>query len=196
MPEPAETEIDLPFPGKGGKFAQLWDTLTIDGEEYPGKVDVEAEIERKVDVRRVRGRDGGRITDHGLEPTTVTLTFHAWTDVHFAALRALIPRFAARQRLRDRKPFDAYHPALEALGITQLYTTKVGNVRPGGQKGLWEMRVTAIEYFPPPRRRVTRTPATAAGAGGLAGVEHVGVNTNVAGDKRQESPRSNGASNP
>jgi hypothetical protein len=195
MPDAPDLELDLPFPRESGEVAKLWDTIYLDGEEFPGRVDVEAEIERKVDVRRIRGRDGGRITDPGLEPTTVTLTFLAWTAEHFTALRGLIPRFAARQRLRDRAPLDIYHPALAPLGITQVYVTKVGAVKPSTQKGLWEMRVTAIEYYPPPRRRVTRTAAANAGARTLGNQPVVDYGpSDVQG--KMTSPRSNGASNP
>jgi hypothetical protein len=192
MPQP-ELEIDLPFPRTSGKVARLWDTVWLDDVEFPGKVDVRAAVARRVEARKARGRDGAQLTDQGLEPATVTLTFTAWKSDHFEALRDLIPRFAARQRLRDRKPLDIYHPALAPLGIARVYVTKVGNIVPGSTRGTWEMEVECMEYMPPPRRSVTRTVAATANGGGLAGVAHTEVQTNVAGDK---SPRANGAADP
>jgi hypothetical protein len=186
-----DLELDLPWPRTSADTARLWDTVTLDGEEWPGLAEVDAEITRRIQRRRARGRDGGRITDGGLDPTEVPIVFKAWKPEHFTALRALIPRLLARRRLADRTPMDVYHPALAVLGITQLYAKTLGAVKPSGQAGMWEMRVTFIEYFQPPRRAVTRT--VTAPASGLGGIASVGINTNTAGDK---TPRANGGADP
>jgi hypothetical protein len=193
MPQP-ELEPDLPFPRASGATARMWDTVTFSGhdfrdEEFPGKVTVRATVGRRVDVRNARGRDGANLTDQGVEPTTVSLSFLAWKAEHFASLQGLIPRLAARQRLRDREPIDVYHPALAALGLTRVYVTKVGSIEAGSQSGTWQMEVECVEYFPPPKRRVTKGPAGNKTEGtGLSGLATVG--------NQPKSPRSNGAADP
>jgi hypothetical protein len=50
------------------------------------------------------------------------------------------------------------HPKLSMLGISAIYCENVGELKPVGDKGEWEVQVDVWEFRPPPPRNTVGTP--------------------------------------
>lgn len=155
MPPPAAS-TPSPFASPG-----VWDTLVIAGVLFLGLVTVDGDTANALDVKKHKGRDGGKISDSGAVCAELTVTFRTWDEETWASweqvFRAIDP-----QRLPDqRAPVDVTHPSLAQRGITRAYVKKVSLPKREGNE--WRMTATLIQWMPaltdPSGRSVTRAAA-------------------------------------
>jgi hypothetical protein len=133
----------------------IWDEIIFDGFAMPGLAIVSASIGRKIDTKSASGSDGATLTDKGYEPGKVDIKLVLWTREQLEDYLRVRPR---RRPNEPRRPIAVEHPALELLNIRSIYINELSSPTPGTVKGTREITIKAIEYRPPTRRNVTRTP--------------------------------------
>jgi len=168
---PAASVVDLvlvPWWEDNERGAE-WDTVTVNGTQWPGTAKVSGRgVGRKLDVKSRGGADGARVIDKGYEPGRFDITFSLWTSEHVDALGALLPVLNPRRAgAAAAHTVDVYHPALALAGIGRAVVDSVGILQPGSTVGVWELKVSLVEYRPPTPRP---TQAVTPGASSLASV--------------------------
>ena len=155
MPPPAAS-TPSPFASPG-----LWDAITIAGVLFLGVATPDGATGNALDVKKSKGRDGGKISDSGAVCAEFTILFRVWDEVTWASweqvFRAIDP-----QRIPDRRtPVDVTHPALAQRGITRIYVKKVSLPKRVGSE--WQFTADVIQHMPglsdPNGRSVTRAAA-------------------------------------
>jgi hypothetical protein len=140
----------------------LWHTVQLGvGANFvtlPGVARVKGSLGRKLDARSAPGADGGTIVDKGYKLAPVEIEVLLWTDEQYTAWRqASLPLVARRGR--QRLPLTIVFPALNDLGIYEVYLEDITALEPSGQaRGAWECTVKLLEYAPPSRRNATQRP--------------------------------------
>jgi len=169
--EPPSFPDRIEVPYWDGPDGEVWDRLTINGRWYAGTVSVDGQgVSQKLDVRSPPGADGARLVHKGYEPASVELTLRLWTEAHLEDFSALLPQIHPRRRIGARSAIDVFHPALALLLIQRVVVRTVGLLRPSGTPGLFECKLTCLEYAPPTPRSVTRAvaPPRPSGLGDIA----------------------------
>lgn len=128
--------------------ADAWDAVIIQGFPLPGLSHATATTGRKIDVRSVRGKDGARIRDGGYQPAKVEVECIVWDtndlQVLSEAIEAIQPRGGTA-----RSPIQIQHPALAAIGISQVYVESIQ--APKLERGKLITKFTFLEWTEQPR---------------------------------------------
>lgn len=136
--------------------SDAWDAVVIQGFPLPGLSTATATTGRKIDVRSVRGKDGARIRDGGYQPAKIEVECIVWDtndlQVLSEAIEALQPRGGTA-----RTPIQIQHPALAAIGISQVYVETI--TAPKLERGKLVTKFTFLEWTEQPRRTGARPTA-------------------------------------
>ena len=139
----------------------IWDFVTIAGVNSPGVIKDGALSEWKRqhewDVKKGKGTVGATITFTSKPPAEGSITWYLWLPEHFAAWDDFLPLLQYDPTKKQAQAVDIYHPALDAIDVHSVVTTKIGNVMYEG-KGLYSITVDFLEYFPAPNQNATGTP--------------------------------------
>lgn len=149
-------------------FAEVWDVVTIDGVDSPGKCELVDLPKRKYDwdVKKGKGTIGGTDTFTSAGPITFAVKFYAWEEAHFDAWELFLPPLKVDPTKKDNsKAHDFYHPAAADLDLYSVVTGEIGAWEPVGEaaKGMWSRTIQFIEYFPVPPKPALATPAGSSG---------------------------------
>jgi hypothetical protein len=149
---------ELPFPEDDHS---AFDYVLINGGYFVCGSDFpKAEKGRKLDAKSAAGSDGGRIVDKGYDLAKITITLKFWKREHFELWNTVVPELIPRPG-RNRAVVRVRHPALEMLNIEDVVIEKIGSLEHSG-KGLYTLKITAIEYHPATTTNATQTPGRAA----------------------------------
>ncbi len=136
-----------------------WDTVFVAGQPLPGVARVGGKgVEHQVDVKKSPGRDGATFTDLGrdLSRFTITLVLQSQVDWDgFESMRSSLQPLSKTGRLQA---LSVAHPAINALGVTSLYFTRIGVPHPGSVIGTFEVELETIEFRPPKKTAGSGTP--------------------------------------
>lgn len=150
---------ELPFPEDDHSefdYVVINGAYFVCGSDFP-----EADKGRKLDAKSANGSDGGRIIDKGYDLAKVTITLKLWLREHFALWNEIVPELIPRPG-RNRAVVRVVHPALAMLNIEDVVIEKLGSLKHAG-KGLFSVKITALEYHPPTSANATQSPARASG---------------------------------
>jgi hypothetical protein len=143
---------------------QAWDVVVISGVTCPGIVEMgEWKRQHDFDVKKGKGTVGGTVTFVQKPPAEGTIKFLLWTAEQFAAWDTFLPLLKYDPTKKTVSAVDIYHPALDAIDVSSVVTTKIGNVVHEG-KQLYSISVDFLEYFPPPNASAVSTPTQANGS--------------------------------
>lgn len=139
--------------------SDAWDRVIIGGRALPGLSKADATAGRKIDVKSVRGKDGARLRDGGYTPAKVTVECIVWESADLGALSEALERLQPRGGA-SRAPVQIAHPALAAIGISQVYVESIS--APVLDKGKLTTKLTFVEWTetPPTTNVSTATTAT------------------------------------
>lgn len=147
-----------------------WDTLTIAGVLFLGLVRVSGATGNAIDVKKHKGRDGGRISDSGAKAAELTLHFRIWDRETWASWDQVFAAIDPQRTVERRSPVDVSHPALAQRRIGRVYVKEV-SIPERQSGGEWHAEAKVIQWLPSMTdrrgRSVTRTPTAAAGADGI-----------------------------
>ena len=142
---------------------QLWDVVIISGVQAPGIVEpFEFKRQHDWDVKRGKGTVGGTVTFVQKPPAEGSIKFLLWTPEQFAAWDNFLPLLKYDPTKKTVTAVDIYHPSLDAIDVSSVVTTKIGNIIHEG-KQLYSVTVDFLEYFPPPNAPAVGTPTSATG---------------------------------
>lgn len=140
-----------------------WDTITIAGIVFHGKVEVDGDLwKKKNDHRRARGHSGSRTVATGWDAGEFSITLSAFDDATDDELARIIDAVTLRTPTADDNAIPVSHPVLLAASINQATFEGASAPKPSDAGGLlvWESKWK--EHKPPTTRDATRTVGTAA----------------------------------
>ncbi len=157
---------ELPF-WDDFKDSSPWDMLALGEHVLPGSWTVDATCERELDVKKSKGKDGGRVKDCGYKAGEITfvgklggrdleVTREQWREMQ-RVLEALHPR----KKGGPRNPLAASHPALAVMGITTVYIKSIR--APEISDGIMTLRIDAMEWVPEPKKAKPKTETKSGG---------------------------------
>ncbi len=140
---------------------QVWDVVVISGVTSPGVIKEGSLGDWKrthdFDVKKGKGTLGATVTFTNKPPAEGTITFMLWLAEHFAAWDAFLPLLKYDPTKKTVTAVDIYHPALDAIDVSSVVCTKIGNLVHEG-KQLYSITVDFLEYFPTPAQSAVSTP--------------------------------------
>lgn len=163
---------DAPLRGSGdykldvGDNFSPWDIVKFGGVVAPGVALVQCRKGKRFDVKIEKGANVPTVTFVGFDLAEVIVTLRIWKQTQLNDLWLLAPTLvppASAPNNEDPKnwppPIDISHPSLQMLGINSVHIQHVGVLEPSGVKGVWQMRITCMEFQKPePTKNVTTTP--------------------------------------
>lgn len=138
---------------------QPWDTIYLNGEQWPGVITAECRPVLRIDLKKKNGSDGGPLIERGFEHAKVIITVKFWTRGQWDILQ---------QRVEGiwRKPGKPWpveiksssgqvtvpgvkvdHPALQFLNITKIGIESIESPRPAPEFGAFMVRINAVQDF-------------------------------------------------
>lgn len=137
----------IPSPEEAG---DPWDILVIGGHVLPGVWTVEGGVGRDLDAKTRKGDYGQRIRDKGYQNGDLTLVGvlapeDEWEEFQGAPMKEIHPR----RKGSAASVLGVHHPALAALGITEVIVERVHVPRPT-RDGI-EQRIDVREWIDQPK---------------------------------------------
>jgi hypothetical protein len=140
---------------------QWWDKVLIAGVLSPGVIkDGSLEEWKRAhdwDVKKGKGTKGGVVTFTNAPPAEGSIIFYLWEPEHFAAWDDFLQALKYDPTKKAPQAVSIYHPALDAIDVASVVTTKIGNLKHEG-KQLYSIQIDFLEYFPPPNIPAVGTP--------------------------------------
>jgi hypothetical protein len=132
-----------------------WDTALLGGITLPGLARVDGlELGSKWDVKEAPGTDGATETYQGYTPSAFNLVLRIWLADQWASWLSIAKQFRPKPGKERPKPLDVVHPELAAWGIARVVIRKI---KPRKLDGIYEVSFDLLEYFPQPKKTVTKT---------------------------------------
>jgi len=146
---------------------QEWDVVFVSGVRSPGIIKDgnlgEWKRTHDFDIKKGKGTLGATVTFTNKPPAEGTITFMLWTAAQFAAWDSFLPLLKYDPTKKTVTAVDIYHPALDAIDVSSVVCTKIGNVVHEG-KQLYSITVDFLEYFPTPALSAVSTPNQTTGS--------------------------------
>lgn len=145
-----------------------WDICLLDGLQLPGLCQVQSKRRRRLDVKKTKGSPGATITFCGTDPADVMITCRIWTQTHLDVYQFVVGLLSPTAKDAKFTAIDIDHPSLTLLGIHSVVIQHVDGLQPSSVKGVWETKISCIEYIPPSKKNVTKTATGSANDGTVA----------------------------
>lgn len=142
----------------------VWDTLFIDGEEWPGLATVTVKRGNRWDRKVAKGSHGETQTYTGASNADLVIKLRIWTTDHFVAMRDLLPTIEPEPGKEDgSKPHDILHPVAEIRKVKAFIVLDVDGPKPD-REGTWAFTISGAEYRQPESKGAK---GNAVGGGGI-----------------------------
>lgn len=137
--------------------ASPWDVCVLNGIPFPGLCVVQSKTKKRLDVKKAKGGRCATLTFTGNDPADVMITCRIWTPTHLDQLQSVIRIIQPKPNAKSFTAVDIYHPALSVLGINSVVVQFIDALQATQVKGVWEMKLQALEYTKPSKQDVTKT---------------------------------------
>lgn len=151
----------MPIPGLNSPFSAsgLWDSITIQGTLWVGKVEVRnARRAYKYQGKDAPGLEGETNTYRGRRGEHFDIIFYVWNDALFRQWTVFSQLFFNQTGAKGMTALSIDYPSLAGLGITQILVVDVGGLEPVGEDHMFAAKVKVKEYLPVVPINVTHTP--------------------------------------
>ena len=146
---------------------ESWDIAILAGVSLPGLARIDGlELASKWDVKEAPGSDGATETYQGYTPSSFQLVLRIWRRDQWVTWQSLAKRFRPKPGKERPQPVDVIHPDLAVWGISRAIIRKI---KPKKTDGIYEVSFDLLEYFPQPKKTVTKT-AAGGGTGDIPNV--------------------------
>jgi hypothetical protein len=125
-----------------------WNTLNLGGKIWPGIWEIDCPVERKIDVKKAKGKDKADIKDEGYEVTKLVLTGRLANKTQFDQFQVLLAEIHPRKAGGVRTPTEILHPKANLLGISTIYVNKIDVNTPTAKSGM-TVKMDAFEIAKP-----------------------------------------------
>jgi hypothetical protein len=126
-----------------------WDQVSIGGAILPGIWELSGSVQRNIDIKGQRRKDGAIIKDMGYEPGKLSLHGRIIEENDWELLKASLAAIHPRKKGLGRNPLPLIHPAANALGLDKVYVVSIDVPRLVSQ--VLEVSIELIEWFPGPK---------------------------------------------
>jgi len=144
-----------------------WDLITLAGNPLPGIWKAAATPSIQLDVQKPNGFDGAALVSRGYINGGITLTGRLWTPEQWAQWQRVLPLIWRRpnsfavndvkkqtgQIQGQQKALEVRHPGLNSMGITSIVLKSIAPPEETGEKGVRQIKLTAMEYVTQPQRQ-------------------------------------------
>ena len=143
-----------------------WDLVTLAGNPLPGIWKATATPSIQLDVQKPNGFDGAALVSRGYLNGGITLTGRLWTPEQWAQWQRVLPLIWRRpnsyavtdkkiqgQIQGQQKALEVKHPGLNSMGITSIVLKSIAPPEETGEKGVRQIKLTAMEYVTQPQRQ-------------------------------------------
>jgi len=139
-----------------------WDTAVLGGVTLPGLARIDGlDLGARWDIKEAPGTDGASETYQGYTPAPFNLVLRMWSRSQWLAFLPLAKRFRPKPGRASPEPVDVVHPELLVWGISRVIIRKI---KPRKLAGEYEVAFDLFEYFPQPKKPVTKTVGGGIGA--------------------------------
>lgn len=150
-----------------GSLPEYYDKITAAGVPSPGVVRVQ-EVAREYvwDLKQAPGAAGENMTFKGLKNVQFSLEFQLLGDAQLEEWEAWITLWDFDPTKSAPQPLNVQHPLLEERAVTIVTAKKIyapKQSRPGDN--LWIAKIEAVEWRPPPKANVAKSPSSAKSGG-------------------------------
>jgi hypothetical protein len=139
---------------------QSWDNFLIGQTLSPGIIPIGGitfKRKHEWDIKKGKGTTGGTVTFVGRPPAEGTIRIQLWSPQTFADWANFLPLLKYDPSKKAPQAVDIYHPALADVDINSVVIEEIGIVEHVGNQ-LYEVELSFIEYFPPPKASAVGTP--------------------------------------
>lgn len=146
-----------------GQAPEAFNKIKAAGLESPGIVRI-AEIAREYvwDLKQAPGAAGENMTFKGLKNAQFSMEFHLLGDVQLDEWASWVLLWDLDPVKVTPQPINVEHPLLWERNVTIVTAKKIyapKQARPGDN--LWIAKIEAVEWRPPPRANVAKSPTSA-----------------------------------
>ena len=164
------------FGCKPGKDPDFFDKVMAAGILSPGVARV-GEVAREFvwDMKQAPGAAGENMTFKGLKNVTFTMEFYLVGDKDLTAWESWIELWDFDPTKTKPNPIDVLHPVLLERNVTVVAAKKI--TAPKQSKvgdNLWIGKIEAVEWRPPPKANVAKSPT-----GATTGISPTGATTGI-----------------
>lgn len=142
---------------------RAWDTLVLGGRRWPGIATVTVKGGQDIDVKKGKGVHGAQLTYNGYAPKEISITLRIWTPDHWDALQIAMADIEPSATKKKLLPLDITHPVTKLRKVKAIAIKDIDGPNEGSPRGCYELKITAIEFFPP-KAATKNTPLSAAAA--------------------------------
>lgn len=123
-----------------------WKSITLGGDRVPGVTEVKWSRGRKLSEKSPSGRDGGSLTDKGVNLADITFTTTLSTALEFASFSVIYEKsIKGTRQLTKRNVVSVVHPDLARADIVRCFIfDESGLVDKGG--GIFEVTYKGKEF--------------------------------------------------
>lgn len=143
-----------------------WDIVRLAGNPLPGIWKATATPSIQLDVQKPNGFDGAALVSRGYVNGGITLTGRIWTPEQWAQWLRVLPAIWRRPNafaVNDKKvkgeiqgkqnALEVQHPGLNSMGITSIVIKSIAPPEETADKGVRQIKLTAMEYVTQPQRQ-------------------------------------------
>lgn len=124
-----------------------WDTFIVGAITMPGVASVTGEgVGHDIEVKKSKGSDGATFTDHGRQLAKFRVKLILSTQGEFDAFLAARKVLQATNKTGKLLPQQVTHPALNVVGISSAYCSRVGFPKPSATRGAFEVDLEWVEF--------------------------------------------------
>lgn len=139
----------------------VWDTLFVDGEEWPGIAAVRVKRGNKVERKPEKGAVGETQTFGGVNNADVQILIRFASSDEFVRLRDdFMPKLEPEPGKKDLAPHDISHPVADFRKVKSFIVLDVDGPFPADE-GQWQITIDAAEF----RKPAPKPPGNANGSG-------------------------------
>lgn len=141
---------------------EAWDKVEIGDQECPGVAKLSGfKRDYGWDVKKGKGAKGATLTLNEFPPVEGTVTIYLWTPEHFAEWNSFKSMFNYDPAKKKTSPVDIYHPSLADIDCFSVVCKSIDAITHEGNQ-LYSVKVSLIEYNPPPKKSAVSTPSGSA----------------------------------
>lgn len=136
----------------------LWDELVLAGRVMPGLAKVTIKGGQDIDVKKAPGAHGAQLTYKGYAPKDVSIVLRFWTAEQWIELQRRIQDIEPKPGKKTLEPLDITHPVSKFRNVKAIAIKDIDGPTESGVRNCMELKISAIEFFPPAAKKATVTP--------------------------------------
>lgn len=128
--------------------AIVWDTLVLNGHQWPGITSIKVKRQNKWDRKIAKGEHGETPTYSGASNADITITNKTWTYEQRKLLQERLAEIEPEPGKGEPQPHDISHPVTEVRNVKSILIESIDGPEESGA-GIYITTISAFESRPP-----------------------------------------------